>query len=483
MFFMKKFFYKNIKINKNKKNITCFLTTAVLITLIILIFSVSCSAAESTLTSQIGESTESDASNNNQILDTNLLNDGKTVSIWDSAQPKDRIFLMESLNNFMKINPEISINTRHFRNEEELVDVFSAASLSGAGPEIVLASFDSMKKMAKENILKNLSDEINYNIFLGGLAELSSFDTKKYIIPFSSSDFLVFYYNKDIISEVPSNFDDVIALSKEFLNSKDPKYGFVINAAEPDWTIPFIGGYLDWFYEYGTGDINLNSAAMEKTLNFINNIYNTEKIMPANRGYEELNNLFKSGKASMFINGVWAVDEYKEAGINFGISKIPRNTDAAASPTPMISGLGFMVNNNSTVKSFETAKKIIDFMVSPDVQTSWALNSSSYPAITGLETNKLSSDDLIYNILLQAKVCRGKPQEEDLQLIRDVLRINIESVLSGVISPADAKEKMQEDLIKLKSGKIEVKDYSTTTITTESSNNTKKDNASSTTNN
>jgi arabinogalactan oligomer/maltooligosaccharide transport system substrate-binding protein len=468
------------KINKNKKNIICSLTIIFLITFLMLSFGVSCSGTESTLTSLAGQITGNTDTNNSQILDSDPLRDGKTVSIWDSAQPKDRIFLMESINNFIKINPEVSINARHFRSEEELVDVFSAASLSGAGPEIVLASFDSMKKMAKENILKNLSDEINYKIFLDGLVELSSFEGKKYIIPFSSSDFLVFYYNKDLISEVPSNFDDVIARSKEFLSSKDSKYGFVINASEPDWTIPFIGGYLDWFYEYASGDINLNSAAMEKTLNFINNIYNTDKIIPANRGYEELNNLFKSGKAAMFINGVWAVDEYKEAQINFGISKIPRSTDAATGPTPMISGLGFMINNNSTVKSFETAKKIIDFMVSPDVQTSWALNSSSYPAITGLETNKLSGDDLIYNILLQAKVCRGKPQEEDLKLIRDVLRINIESVLSGDISPADAKEKMQEDLIKLKSGEIEVKNYSTTTLNTESSNNTKKDNTSST---
>ena len=115
-------------------------------------------------------------------------------------------------------------------------------------------------------------------------------------------------------------------------------------------------------------------------------------------------------------------------------------------------------------------------MISADVQTSWALNSSSYPAITGLETNMLSNDDLIYNILLQAKVCRGKPPEEELQLIRDVLRINIEGVLAGDISPADAKEKMQEDLIKLKSGEIEVKDYSATTTDTQSSS-TEKDNS------
>ena len=468
--------------NKKGKHVSICLAVAILIALLMAASAISCYPAQSTTTSLAGEITGSTEPDNSQISTTDLLVDGKTIDIWDSAQPKDRIFLMESINNFIKINPDLRINTRHFRSEEELADVFSAASLSGAGPEIVLAGFDAMKKMAKENILKNLSDEINFNIFLDGLTELSSFDGKKFIIPFSSSDFLVFYYNKDLISEIPANFDGVIASSKELLGSADPKYGFVINALEPDWIVPFIGGFNEWFYEYDSGDINLNSAAMEKTLNFINNIFNVEKIIPANNGYEELNNLFKNGKASMFINGVWAVDEYKEAGVNFGISKIPRNTVFGPSPTPMINGLGFMLNINSSVKSFDTAKKLINFMVSPDIQTSWALNASSYPAIKGLETSSLSGNDLIYNILLQANVCRGKPQEEDMQLIRDVLRMNIESVLSGDISPADAKEKMQEDLLKLKSGEIELKDYSTTTINSESGT-TKKDNISSTTNN
>ena len=456
-------------INKNRKYVSCFLTIILLIALLILTQLVSCASTQSTPTSFTGETSGSTDTDNSQILNVDPLNDGKTINIWDSAQPKERIFLMECINNFIKSNPEISINARHFRSEEELVDIFSAASLSGAGPEIVLAGFDAMEKMAKENILKDLSSEINYNIFLNGLTELSSFDGKKYIIPFSSSDFLVFYYNKDLITEVPANFDEVIARSKEFLSDKDPKYGFVINALEPDWVVPFIGGYNEWFYEYSSGDINLNSDAMGKTLDLINNIFNVEKIIPANNGYEELNNLFKSGKAAMFINGVWAVNEYKEAKVNFGISKIPRNTISGASPTPMISGLGFMVNGNSSVKSYETAKNFINFMISPDMQTSWALNTSSYPAITGLETSSLSGNDLIYNILLQAKVCRGKPREEDMQPIRDVLRINIESVLSGDISTVDAMGKMQEDLLKLKSGEIELKNYSTTTINAESS--------------
>lgn len=461
---MKKIKFKNINV--------IFLLAIILILVMALFTGTSCSKIQSSPASKAVNNAGSQITENNTetTANNNLLQSENTISIWDSCQPKERVFLTESINNFLKQNPAYTIDTRHFRNEEELVDVFSASSLAGDGPEIILVGFDSMKKLAQNSIVKDLSNEVNYNIFLPGLVELSSFDNKKYIIPFSSSDFLIFYYNKNLIKKIPGNFDDVISISKELLSAKDQKYGFLLNASEPDWDVPFIGGYLDWFYEYDSGAINLNSAAMEKTLNFINNIYNVDKIVPHNMNYEDMNNLFKSGKAAMFINGVWSVDEYKEAGLNFGVLKIPRNTDGITNPTPMISGLGFMVNNNSSRKSFEIVKKFINYMISPDIQTGWTLNTSSFPAITGLETDKLSNDDILYNILLQAKICRGEPPEEDLRLIRDVLKLNIDNLISGNITAADAKEKMQEDIIKLKSGKIKVEDYSSTTSTVNQKN-------------
>jgi len=400
-------------------------------------------------------------------ISTTIDETGETVSItiWDSCEPKERIFLMENIDNFVKLNPKIRINIKHFRNEDELDDVFSASSLAGSGPEMILAGFDSMQKLAKENIIKELTNEINYNIFFPGLVEISSFDGKKYIIPFSSSNFLILYYNKDLIKEIPATFDEIVTISKENLGAKDPKYGILFNASEPEWAIPFVGGYLDWIYDYDSDAINLNSTAMENTLNLINNLYNVDKIIPENFGYEDMNSLFKNGKSAMIINDVSAIGEYNDAGLNFGTAKIPRNENGSTNPTPMISGLGFMINNNCSNKSFEAVKNFINYMISKDVQTSWTLNTSSFPAILDLEKSQLLNDDIIYNILLQAKICRGKPQEDDLRLIRDVLRLNIESVIAGNITPKDAKDKMQEDIIKLKSGEIKAEDYSSTSTT------------------
>jgi len=394
-----------------------------------------------------GDETEEIASSQNQ-----------KVSIWISSEPQERIFLMESINNFMSDNPGIEVTARHFRNEEELSDTYTAASLAGSGPEMVLAGFDTMRKLASDNVVKDLSNEFEYDKFLPGLVELSNYENKKYSVPFSSKDFLVFYYNKSLVDEKFLNFESVLEFSKSFTDAPSDKYGFLLNVNEPDWIIPFVGGYLDWVYDYEGMSIFLNSNGMEKTLDFINNIYNIENILPPNKGYEEINNSFKSGNTAAIINGVWAIQEYEEAGINFGVAKIPKLTGASTNPTPMISGSGFMVNVNCSSKCLESSKKFISFMVSNDEQVNWTLNTQSFPAVNNLENEKLLNNEAIYNILLQAKICRGVLPQDDLRIARDAIRINVESLLSDNILPSEAKDKMQEDAIKLKSGTFKIEE-------------------------
>lgn len=450
--------------NKSNRHFFCFIKfiTAVFIVMSVsvMIFS-GCSIKETespdntvtTLTEQASENeTDGIAEEENE----------KTHSIifWNSCEPQERIFLMDNIESFKRENQDIDIQVKHYRSEEEMMDTFSAASLAGAGPDILLLGINNMKKLAKENVLKDLSDEFDFNMFIPGLNELTFFDSKKYIVPFNASDFLLFFYNKDIITQAPADFEGVLDYARENTDFAAGTYGFLLNAGQPEWIIPFMGGYLDWIYDYDKGSVNLNNQSVQKTLEFLYQLYNIENIMPFNIGYEEINDSFKSGQTAMIINGSWAIEEYREEGINFGVAKIPKITGALINPTPMVTGLGFVINVNSTSKSFEYSRSFINYMISSEIQRAWMLNTSSFPSVTGLEKEEILTDDILYNALLQLKVCRGQIPEEDLRLIRDVIRLNIESLVSGNISAEDAANKMQEDIIKMKSGQINIEDYS-----------------------
>lgn len=386
--------------------------------------------------------------------------EAQAITFWNSCEPKERIFLMNNIESFKRENPLIDIIVKHYRSEEELMDTFSAASLAGAGPDIVLLGLNSMKGLAKENVLKDLSDEFDYDVFIPGLNELTFFDNKRFIVPFNASDFLLFYYNKDIISQAPADFEEILVFARDNTGFEEETYAFLLNASQPEWIIPFIGGYLDWIYDYDNGSINLSSQSVQKTLGFLEEFYNIENVAPFNIGYEEINDSFKAGQTAMIINGSWAIEEYIEEGINFGVSKIPKTAGAFSNPTPMVTGMGFAINVNSTSKSFEYSKQFINYMISSEIQKAWMLNTSSYPSIIGLEKEEMLTNDIFYNTLLQLKICRGQIPEEDLRLIREVIKLNTESLIAGNISIEDAANKMQEDIIKMKSGQLQIEDYS-----------------------
>jgi maltose-binding protein MalE len=376
------------------------------------------------------------------------------INVWDDLNPKEQIELMNDLEQFSKENQGIIVKSRHLRSEEELIDQFKAASLAGAGPEILIARIEASSKLAEASVLKPLTDEKYYSDILSGLLEISRYEDKRFVIPFRAYDFLMLFYNKDLVQKAPVTFSDLLAYCQEVNNPEEETFGFLLNAKEADWIIPFIGGYQDWVYDYDSGAISLDSEAMLQTLKFLEKIYKEDKLLPYDYEYEDINNAFLTGKAHMIINGSWAVSEYTDAGLNFGIAKIPVVWEGYRNPTPMIDGFGFMVNINCYGESLDAANRLISYFMSAGIQEKWNSGTQTVSVLKSIDKLlKAKNDQNFINQFDQAVICRGKPPEDILRFIRDAIMINTENVLNGNITAEEAIIKMQEDALSLKSGK------------------------------
>ncbi len=405
-------------------------------------------AAETSLTQQEEESAPSD-----------LLQ----INIWDDLNPKEQIELMNDLEQFGKENQGIEIKSRHLRSEEELMDQFKAASLAGAGPEILIARIEASSTLAASSVLKPLTDEKYYTDIFSGLLEISRYEDKRFVIPFRAYDFLMLFYNKDLVQKVPATFSELLTYCQEVNNPKEETFGFLLNAKEADWIIPFIGGYQDWIYDYDSGAIMLDSEAMLQTLKFLEKIYKEDKLVPYDYEYEDINNAFLTGKAHMIINGSWAISEYTDAGLNFGVAKIPVVWEGYKNPTPMIDGFGFMVNMNCYGESLDAAKKLISYFMSADMQEKWNRGTQTISVLKSIkQLSTVKNNGIFSGQLDQAGICRGKPPEDILRFIRDAIMINTENVLNGNITAEEAILKMQEDALSLKSGKTGVTETAST---------------------
>lgn len=405
--------------------------------------------------------TESTAAEDQQQQENEL--SSIEINIWDSVNPKERIALMDSIEDFMGLNSTIIINSRHFRSDEELLDQFEAASLAGSGPEILLSKLEAAQRLAASGVIKPIESGIDYTSITEGLNEISSFNGEKYVIPFRAMDFLMLFYNKDLVNTVPANFASLIEYCKEVNKPKEKIYGFLLNSKEPDWVIPFIGGYQDWIVDYDTNSITLNSQAMVKTLEFLIKIFNEDKILPFDIEYEEINNSFKSGNTHMIINGSWAIEEYREAKLNFGVAKIPVVWEGYRNPTPMIDGIGFMLNTNYYGDKLEASEKLIEYLMSENVQANWNLSTETVSVLKNeVDSPQVKDNPILLGEMEQEKICRGKPREDVIRVIRNAILINFENVIKGNITPQDAALKMQEDAIKLISGNLKVEDITQT---------------------
>ena len=192
---------------------------------------------------------------------------------------------------------------------------------------------------------------------------------------------------------------------------------------------------------------------MKNKVSLITAFHNEEKILPYGMEYEEINRLFKSGNVAMIINGTWAIKEYEDEEMDIGVSKLPIAWEGNLYPTPLISGLGFMINANCYGDKLVAAKSFIEYMLSEEVQVSWTINTETYPVLKDIDSNaSIKGNPIIFNAFQQAKICRGEPYEDIIRAIRDAIRINAENVLAGNITAKDAAMKIQEDAVKLKSG-------------------------------
>lgn len=392
------------------------------------------------------EETQQTDTLNNQVVELN---------IWTKIEPKEQIELTNSIEIFSSNNPYVKITTKNFRNSEELLDQFTASSLAGAGPDLLITEIESLKALAPAGVIRPITEDIFGDIlnkdFFKGLEEISIYENKTFSLPFRAFNFLMLFYNKDYIEKPPVEFIEIINYCKNVNNPGKDKWGFLFNWKEPDWIIPFCGGYQGWIYDYETNSIFLDTQEMIQTLQFLYDIYNKEKILPFNVDYGYINEAFKVGNVHMIINGDWAVNEYNSEGINFGVSKIPVVFGGFKNPTPMINGIGFLFNVNSYGKNLEESKNFVNFLLDQQSQERWTKNTDTLPVLNSMMNDEnIKNDELLLNQLKQGAVCRGKIPEEILRVIRDSIRQNIESVLNGSIKPEDAAKKMQEDAIKLK---------------------------------
>jgi maltose-binding protein MalE len=370
------------------------------------------------------------------------------IVIWHQMRVDERVVLEAQMKKFMDLHPGVRVEAI-YKETEELRSGYIVAAIAGQGPDLVYGPSDQVGPFQVMDIIKPME-----NLF--DTSWLHSFNPKAltwykghlYQLADKLGNHLTLVYNKKFVTKPPETDLELIALGQQLtVNTKGngipERYGLVWNYTEPFFYVPFLSGFGGWVMD-DNDQPTLDTQANIDGLNFIKDLRDKYKIIPADADYNIAEALFKDGKAAMIINGDWSWSSYVKAGIDIGISPLPKIVKTGKWCAPMVSPKGYSINTNVPDEKMPLIIEFLKFINSPENQLEVTKIINTMPTRTVLYSDPfIMTNEIMMNSRRQIDLGRAMPVVPELRAIWDAMRPNYQAVLGGSKSAQNAAHDMQ----------------------------------------
>lgn len=226
----------------------------------------------------------------------------------------------------------------------DIRDDLAIEAPAGEGPDIIVGAHDWMGELIANGLVEEINLGDNAENFMQVGLDAFTWGEDLYGMPYAI-EAIGLFYNKDIIDEAPSTFEEFKQIVREERNQDEGKYGFVMPQPDPYHTFPFFSGFGGYvFGEDEDGvlnplDIGINNDGSVRALTELAELYDGD--IPY-IDYETMMSIFTSGDAAMMLTGPWAISDIREAGINYGFTSLPVMN--GNNPQPFVGVQGFMIS-------------------------------------------------------------------------------------------------------------------------------------------
>ena len=247
------------------------------------------------------------------------------LKVWEAAGP-EKTFVQHVIKAYKKVNPKVKVTYEPV----EATDARAKIELdgpAGVGADIFVTPHDHIGALVQGGHVLPVDDADAYMADFLDMARVgATYDGVVYGYPLGSETYALFY-NKDILPEAPKTWDEVVAYAKKFNNKAENKYALVWPVADGYYGYMFMESFGAPLFGPNGNDRkqhNLNSPAAIKGLTYFQNLRKQILDIPAADASGDFCNAeFTEGKAAMIITGPWKINDFKKAGINFGITTVP----------------------------------------------------------------------------------------------------------------------------------------------------------------
>lgn len=324
--------------------------------------------------------------------------EGAKLTVWDSGDQKT--FIEEAAKAFKeKYNVEVSFAEV---GPDKSMGQMVTDGPAGVGGDVFAGVHDQIGQGVSAGVVlpndwfEEDTKSRNSEIAIKAL----TYDNMLYGYPKSVETTAVFY-NKDLIKEVPQDWNGVIDFANTFNDIKANKFAIMWEVGNGYYVFPFIGGYGSYvFGSDGTDptDIGLNNPAAVEATTFIQGLNKILPLKTSDINADIKKSLFTSNKLAMNISGPWDTGSLKESVKNIGVGMYP-NLPNGKPMTPFSGVKAYFVN--AYTKYPNASKLFADFITSEEWQTKNFEMNGALPSNTKVAASEQVQSDPIASVFLK----------------------------------------------------------------------------------
>jgi len=263
---------------------------------------------------------------------------------------------------------------------------------TGQGPDLATPNFDPgvIFTYIKTNSVLPLDSavgagdtQINSSAFPSSVTKAFTVDGHLYAVPANLAS-VALYYNKTMftaagITDAPKTSDEFVAdVKKLTLGGANPtQYGISLADHQTIQMWPILQWMNGGDIVGADGCAAVNSAASVQALSTWAGLVQSDHVSPVGQTGADADTLFSAKKAAMELNGPWAADGFRKAGIDLGIAPVPVGS---AGPVTVASTVPMMVAKNTKHKA--EALEFLSWWTGKTAQASFSKQSGFPPART-----------------------------------------------------------------------------------------------------
>lgn len=375
--------------------------------------------------------------------------DGRVrIRIWHQKIGAERAFFEDAIAAYNAAHPDRVVEIL-YRENEELRNLFITASVGGQGPDLVFGPADNVSLFALTASIMPIT-EVLPDSFLAQFNDdgIVSWEGTPWFVADQIGNHLTFVYNKELMPAPPTTMDSLIAILKEVQQQEGVRYGLTWNYTEPFFFIPFLTCSGGWVMD-DEGNPTLDTEATVRAIQFILDLRDKHRVIPQQSDYNVAETLFKDELAASIINGPWSWTGYGDAGVDYGLARIPRMNATSDWCAPVISAKGYSVNVNLPDERLPYVRDLLVYLTGPEMQAEMAAELATIPVIDAVRyAEVVQQNPVLQASLRQIEVGRPMPTAPQMRQIWDGMRGPYQLVMSGTISAEEGARRMQEEVEK-----------------------------------